>query len=357
MATLATPLLSIIIPTLDEEASLPLLLADIAEQQGVRIEVIVGDGGSTDGTEAVAIAGGARFVRARRGRGAQMNDAAGLAGGPFLLFLHADSRLGSARQLADSIQTLREAMWTSPRVAGHFPLQFQRTTRGNNLPYRYMEAKTRLNRINTTNGDQGFLLTRQWFHELGGFDERLPFLEDQRLAERIRCQGRWITLPGVLTTSARRFETEGLYRRYLSMGLIMVAFATGLDDFFARLPGLYRLQHQCGKLLIAPILTGFFRTLFAGEGLGAINARIERIGRYLGENGWQPFFLIDVCFQALGGARRPGLPLYDRWIAPAFRHRLAAILIGWAAVFIFAVLITPIAWMAEWWQQKRELRT
>jgi len=353
MATSTTPLLSIIIPTLNEEASLPLLLADIAGQQGVPLEAIVADGGSTDGTEAAAAAGGARIVRARRGRGAQMNDAAGQARGGYLLFLHADSRFSSARQLADAIQALREATWRSPRVAGHFSLQFQRSSKGNTLAYRYMEAKTRLNRINTTNGDQGFLLTRQWFHELGGFDERLPFLEDQRLAERIRCQGCWITLPGVLTTSARRFETEGLYRRYLSMGLIMVAFSTGMDGFFTRLPGLYRLHHHCGKLLIFPILTGFFRTLFAGSRLGTIGARIERVGRYLSQNGWQPFFLIDV----LRGQRRfILLPLYDRWIAPALRHRLAALVLGWTAVFIFAVLITPLAWMMEWWPQPRALR-
>ncbi|NCC36801.1 MAG: glycosyltransferase [Chloroflexia bacterium] len=103
MTTSDTPLLSIIIPTLNEAHALPLVLGDIALQRGIRLEVIVGDGGSTDATKAAAIAGGARFVPARRGRGAQMNEAARLARGPYLFFLHADSRLHDPHLLADAI--------------------------------------------------------------------------------------------------------------------------------------------------------------------------------------------------------------------------------------------------------------
>ena len=72
-----------------------------------------------------------------------------------------------------------------------------------------------------TNGDQGFLMCRSYFKELGGFNTDLPFLEDQDLAERIRSDGRWVTLPGVLQTSARRFETEGFHRRYILMAIMM----------------------------------------------------------------------------------------------------------------------------------------
>ncbi len=351
MTTSDTPLLSIIIPTLNEAHALPLVLGDIALQRGIRLEVIVGDGGSTDATKAAAIAGGARFVPARRGRGAQMNEAARLARGPYLFFLHADSRLHDPHLLADAIQALREAGWASPKVAGHWGLHFQRTTSANSLAYRYLEAKTRLNRVNTINGDQGFLLARQWFFELGCFDEHLPFLEDQRLAEKIRSQGRWITLPGILTTSARRFETEGFHRRYLSMGLIMVAFSTGLDGFFTRLPGLYRLHHHCGRLLLFPILAGFWTTLLTGTDFREIGGRVGRIGRYLAENSWQPFFFLDVCLQAVPA--RHGLiflPLYDRWLARAFKARMVGVVLGWGMVLFFAGMVTPAVWLAEWWQ-------
>ncbi len=348
MPTSDTPLLSIVIPVLNEAATLPSLLADIARQQGVRLEVIVGDGGSTDASGPLALAGGARFIRAPRGRGAQMNAAAHLAQGAYLLFLHADSRLPHPHLLAHALRALGEAMSSSPRVAGHFCLHFQRANSGNTLFYQYMEAKTRLNRVNTTNGDQGVLLTKQWFAELGGFDERMPFLEDQRLAERIRHEGQWMTLPGVLVTSARRFEIEGFLQRYLSMGLIMLAFSTGLDEFFTRLPGLYRLHHQCGRLLLAPILSGFWATLFAERRFSRIAPRVERIGRYLGENCWQLVFFIEVCFRSGGGQQCSRLlPLYDRWISPVFHWRVVGIVLGWVTVVLLAGLGTPLVWLLE----------
>ncbi len=356
MASLTNPLVSIIIPTLNEETALPLLLADIALQQGVSLEVLVGDGGSTDGTEAAARAGGACFFAADRGRGAQMNAAARLARGVYLLFLHADSRIEDPRLVVNAVQALREASWSASKVAGHFSLHFKRSTPGNDLAFRYMEAKTRLNRSNTTNGDQGFFLSRQWFGELGGFDERMPFLEDQRLAERIRAEGRWMTLPGVLTTSARRFEVEGFCQRYLSMGLIMVAYSTGLEGFFLRLTGLYRVHQQCGRLLLFPILLGFFTALFAGLRLGQIAERVEKIGRYLAENCWQPVFLLEVCWQRVSERNGPNLlRLYDRFLAPVLRYRFWGHLIGWVAVMFFGGLVTPLVGFAEWLQRLKTL--
>nr|WP_320011201.1 TIGR04283 family arsenosugar biosynthesis glycosyltransferase [uncultured Desulfobulbus sp.] len=350
--------LSVIIPTLNEAEALPRLLTDIRRQTGVRLEVIVGDGGSRDGTQAAARAGGAMVVSARRGRGAQMNAAAAHARGVYLLFLHADSRLEDSRLLADALQSLREASWRTPLVAGHFALHFQRTTSGLGLSYRYMEAKTRLNRVNTTNGDQGLLLPRTWFAHVGGFDERLPFLEDQTMAETLRNQGKIITLPGTLVTSGRRFESEGFFPRYLSMGLIMVAYSTGLDDFFERLPQIYRLQHECGRLLLSPILRGFFATLFAGASFAAINRRVERIGTYLAQNCWQPFFFVDVLLQVLVRINRgPMLPLYDRLVAGRRPPMLIALLLGWGAVFLFGGMLMPLAWCWErgrqWWRARR----
>lgn len=349
----SAPLLSIIIPTLNEAESLPLLLADIRGQRGISLEVFVADGGSSDDTEAEALAGGARFVPARPGRGAQMNEAARLARGVYLLFLHADSRLEHAQLLTDALQALREALWVSPRVAGHFALSFQRSSAAHRLLYAYIEAKTHLNRPHTTNGDQGLLLSRQWFEQMGGFDERLPFLEDQRIAEQIRSQGRFITLPGLLITSARRFETEGFCRRYLSMGLIMVALHCRLEDFFIRLPGLYRHHRQCGRLLLAPILLGFWATLFAVRDPVILVQRIEAIGRFLAGNGWQLFLFADVCLRHLGKGRGWRLlHFFDQRLAPGLRFRPLAIILGWAVVLLFAGVVTPLVWLGEWWEKQ-----
>ncbi len=190
------PVLSIIIPTLNEAETLPGLLGDLRLQQDISFEILVGDGGSVDATRTVAESRGATFIAAPRGRGVQMNMAAAHARGQYLLFVHADSRLDDPRLLCTALMALKEAARSTPLIAGHFPLRFIRTQKGHALAYRYMEAKSALNRVNTTNGDQGMLLSRTFFEQMGGFDQQLPFLEDQRLAEQVRLRGGWITLPG-----------------------------------------------------------------------------------------------------------------------------------------------------------------
>src|SRR5262249_13382024 len=161
--------------------------------------------------------------------------------------LHADSQLTAPRLLADALAAVREA---GARAAGHFPLRFSGTSPEHALFYRYIEGKTRLNRPHTINGDQGLLLARRFFDELGGFDEPLPFLEDQPLPARIFERGKWIVLPGELVTSARRFETEGVRERYTLMAIIMGLYASGADAFFPAAPKIY--STEAGPLDIRP---------------------------------------------------------------------------------------------------------
>ena len=324
------PELSIIIPTLNEAQALPLLLGDLARQQEVALEILIGDGGSTDTSQTLAESFAVTWIPAPRGRAAQMNTAARHARGEYLLFLHADSRLDDPLLLRHALLALKQHCRQHPRTAGHFPLRFIRENpRNNSLAYRYIEAKTRLNRAGTTNGDQGLLLATTFFHELGGFDQSLPFLEDQRIAERIRLQGQWITLPGVLATSARRFATEGFHRRYLLMGIIMGMHSIGMDAFFLRAPGVYQVQHQTGRLRLSP----FFRLLWDMAcndwGWQGSIQTFYRLGRYLRENAWQLFLFADLCLQPLRDPDRlPLLQLHDRAIAPCLRFRLVDALVG-----------------------------
>ena len=125
----STPRLTVIIPTLNEAANLPSLMTDLAAQQGVELEIIVGDGGSADATCMIAHRRGATVVRAPRGRGAQMNHAAAHAQGTYLLFLHADSRLYDPYLLKSAVAALEAARQSnsSGAVAGHFALCFTRT--------------------------------------------------------------------------------------------------------------------------------------------------------------------------------------------------------------------------------------
>lgn len=350
----AHPLLSVILPVLNEAEILPAVLEDLRRQEAIAIEIIVADGGSSDTTRQVAETLGARVVEARQGRGAQMNAAAAQASGAFLLFLHADSRLSDPHLLRDALVALRRADQQTDRVAGHFSLRFQRTRKDNALAYRFLEAKSALNRVNTTNGDQGFLLSRRLFHRLGGFDESLPFLEDQRLAEKIRLQAHWITLPGSLITSARRFESEGFHRRYLLMGLMMLFFSIGETQFFRRAPGVYREQRDTGRLRLSPFFTLIVSMIRHDWGLRGTLHLIFRSGRYLRQNAWQPFFFLDVCLRPLlGDSRAPLLWLHDRFIAPCLRFGVVDGLIGliffvaWGAVVAPAVLLWESATRTE----------
>ena len=86
-------MITVVIPTLDEAARLPLLLADLAADGGLITEVIVVDGGSGDATPTVARLAGARVLTAPASRGAQLVAGIAQARGPWLWLLHADARL------------------------------------------------------------------------------------------------------------------------------------------------------------------------------------------------------------------------------------------------------------------------
>lgn len=332
--------LSVVIPTLNEAAALPTLLDQLRRQESLNREIIVADGGSTDATVQLATQAGARVVTAPRGRGAQMNAGARVATGACLLFLHADSELVSTLQLREALDALRAGIGVvGPRCAGHFALRFVRRGAGHELFYRYLEEKTALNRPGTINGDQGLLLPTEYFRELGGFDERLPFLEDQRIAEQVFRTGHWQVLPGRLLTSARRFETEGALRRYTVMSLTMGLHAAGADGFFARAREVYASQHETGRLRVGDHLALARRVLRDAGPRGALRI-LYRAGRYTRQNSWQLFFWCDV---ALRRASRPFLRFHDRAFRALTDNRLFDVItaIGMAAWFL-AVL--PVAY-------------
>lgn len=342
------PVLSIIIPTLNEAEHLPALLDDLMRQQQVSLEVVIGDGGSDDATRTIAEGFGVRFITARRGRGAQMNAAAAAASADYLLFLHADSRIDDPRLLRTAVDALAGALGENDRIAGHFRLEFMRTTARNAMAYRYAEEKTAFNRTGTTNGDQGMLLTKRFFRELGGFDESLPFLEDQRIAGKIRAAGTWITLPGCLKTSARRFEREGFHRRYILMGMMMGLHHIGAESFFTRAPGLYRTQRETGALLLTPFFT-LIRHMMRDEwGFAGTLRTFYLLGRYIRQNSWQLFFFIDVLLRPLLGAGRyPSLAVHDRFVAPVTNFRILNVLTGMICFVWYLGILAPYFRLAE----------
>ncbi|NOX42548.1 MAG: glycosyltransferase [Gammaproteobacteria bacterium] len=320
------PELSIIIPTLNEAKSLPLLVGDLLRQKNIAIEIIVIDGGSTDGTceqvkaiqypEEVEV----RLLRTSAGRALQMNEGAKLASSADLFFLHADSRIDIDILLANAkllMQQKRKEL-NEDNIVGHFGLRFSRSNKKNHGAYYYYEAKTRLNRYDCVNGDQGLWLSRQYFHELGMFDESLPYLEDMRLVNRVFSEGYLVTLPGTLTTSARRFEMEGFSERQTLNALISNFEYIGMRHFFTKAKSVYQAQTATSKITLMPYFKIAHQTLFSkGVFKGFLNW--YRTGRYVSLNAWQLAFALDCIRNRKSGlisgkGTTYWLNFYDRWI-------------------------------------------
>lgn len=285
--------LSVVVPVLDEADELPRLLDELASQS-LPLQIVIADGGSRDRSrEIVERSERALWVQAPRGRGAQMNAGAAAAIAENLLFLHVDSHLMHRCQLEQALQSLEAARRRHGGcIAGHFALAFRRQQAGGDSAYRYMEAKSRSGRPGTINGDQGLLLSADFFRELGGFDTRLPFFEDQKMAAEIFRRGRWLLLPGVLGTSARRFETEGLAPRYALMALMTWMHQIGLEDFLQQAVGVYREQSTTHALDLRPFVRLARRQLL--QALSRQPGLVERIGRSLRANAWQPWLALDL---------------------------------------------------------------
>lgn len=320
------PELSVIVPTLNEEGNLPELLENLGQQRGITFEVIVVDGGSRDGTRALAASATNAYplalVDSPAGRGTQLNAGARQARGEWLLFLHADSRFADPTALARGVGHLigEKERLAGPLIAGRFALRFAGTGGYPLGVYAFYESKARQNRPGCIHGDQGFLLQRQVFSRFGPFDTDLPFLEDERFAERVFQQGRWLLLPAEITTSARRFVAEGLFRRQWLNALILNALAIGWFDFLRAAPGLYRAQDQVGRIDLGVIAR-------AGRGLLRDRPWRERwcicydSAEFILDNAWQLLLAVDV---RRGLRRHPDYrgektPCLDRWEKPLRR--------------------------------------
>lgn len=328
------PEISIIVPVLNDTAELHGLLANLAQQEGVSFEVILCDGGSSDGIHALAAEWmtqrwfALRVIHTPRGRGTQMNGGAGAAAGSILLFLHADSRFTRSDALLTGMQSYRNSQrGASPPCAGRFRLHFRRRDPRPSLAYCYHEAKARLNRGTCIRGDQGYLIERTTFERFGRFDCSLPFLEDVRLAALLAENGGWLLLPSDISTSARRFEQEGFYERQVANVIIVNALATGWDELLNAVPGLYRCNTS-GRLALFPLLDGV-RTMINCHDRTWQRSFWQATGGHVAANAWQIFFWLDVrrAFRSgkVADAVDPSwLRVYEQRLKPLFESRLAA---------------------------------
>lgn len=223
--TTASPLaaspkeISVIIPALNER---PLIAATVESvlRAGVG-EVIVVDGGSTDGTADLAAAAGARVLGSAPGRGTQQNAGAAAARGNVLLFLHADTSLPE-----DFPARIAETLgW--PGVAGG---AFRFRIDDDGWPLRLVEwtVQWRCKLFQTPYGDQAIFAPAETFRAVGGFPDT-PLLEDYQLIRRLRKAGRIATAEGDAVTSARRWRRLGVLRATWSNNLCLAAYWLGVS--------------------------------------------------------------------------------------------------------------------------------
>jgi rSAM/selenodomain-associated transferase 2 len=212
----AAPYLSIVIPTLNEEAFLP---ATLEALDTMRDEVIVVDAGSTDRTAAIASAGGTRVLQAPRGRARQMNAGANVATGEVLLFLHADTKMPR-----DYEPRIRETI-AHGAGGGAFGLRIDAP----GPVYRLIEwgIAFRSNVMKTPYGDQALFARRSQFETLGGFRD-LPIMEDHDMAQRLRRLTVFKLLDATVLTSARRWTRSGPIRMTALNQLTLLAYAAGV---------------------------------------------------------------------------------------------------------------------------------
>jgi rSAM/selenodomain-associated transferase 2 len=206
-------MISVVIPTLDAESHLGRTLTALvpAAVDGLVREVIIADGGSTDATAAIAEAAGATFISVERGRGQQLRAGACRAKSRWLLFLHADTVLQPPWE-EDAIRFMRAV---NQREAADAAAVFRFALDDTGIWARMLEAAVdlRCRVLHLPYGDQGLLISRQLYDEIGGF-QPLALMEDVDLVRRLGRR-RIVRLGARALTSARRFRREGYARRML----------------------------------------------------------------------------------------------------------------------------------------------
>jgi rSAM/selenodomain-associated transferase 2 len=216
-----SPALSIIIPCLNEAAGIMRTLESLQPMRARGTEIIVADGGSSDGTATLAGPLADRLIHAPRGRAAQMNAGAAAAAAGILLFMHADCVLPPA---GDALIT--QGLAASGRQWGRFDVVLDGSHPLLKVIAGMMNLRSRWTGIAT--GDQGIFITKELFERLDGFPA-LPLMEDIALSRRARRAGAPLCLHEPIVTSARRWERHGVVRTMLLMWRLRLAYFLGAD--------------------------------------------------------------------------------------------------------------------------------
>ena len=207
--------LTILVPVLNEAGGIGEALGALTPLRARGHEVIVVDGGSTDGSADLAAPLCDQLVRSPRGRAAQMNAGARVAHGDALVFLHADTRLPDDAHVLIA-EALERSAW------GRFDVRIASERWLLRMVACAMNLRSRLTGIAT--GDQAIFVRRDAF---AGFPE-IPLMEDIAFSRTMKRRSRPACLRARVTTSARRWEANGVLRTILLMWRLRLLYALGI---------------------------------------------------------------------------------------------------------------------------------
>ena len=224
--------ISIIIPVFCEQAIINETIEAVRRLRGGdTAEIIVVDGEAEGETLAAIRDAAVKKVLSEKGRGGQLNRGAAIAAGDLLLFLHADTVLPPA-----AFERIAEAMADGDCVGGAFDLHIDSPGASFRAIETVANLRSRLTRI--PYGDQAIFIRASLFRSLGGFKE-IPIMEDVEPMQRIKGQGgRIVIFREPVTTSARRWEKEGLVFCTLRNWFLMTLYLCGVAP--ERLARFYR---------------------------------------------------------------------------------------------------------------------
>ncbi|GAV19838.1 N-glycosyltransferase [Mariprofundus micogutta] len=196
-----------VVPVLNERRAISGMIKHLSALDAD--ELIIVDGGSSDGTCDILAASDVRWITTGPGRARQMNAGASICKSDILLFIHVDTLISSSNLMA-----VEKVMCDAAFVGGHFDV----TLSGRNVAFRMIEwmmnQRSRLTRIST--GDQCQFVRRSLFESMGGFPE-LALMEDIAFSTLLKRQGRIACLKEKVITSSRRWEQHGIARTVLLM--------------------------------------------------------------------------------------------------------------------------------------------
>ena len=194
--------IDIVIPTLNAGSPLGRTLAALPDHPDLTLTTTICDGGSADDTIAIAREAGATVVKAPAGRGGQLATGAAASDAPWLLFLHADTRLdvGAGAAIARFVSSTDNA-----GKAGYFRLRFDTVEPAARRVEKLAAWRCRV--LTLPYGDQGLLISRAHYERLGGFGA-LPLMEDVDFVRRIG-RNNLVALNADARTSAARYQRDG----------------------------------------------------------------------------------------------------------------------------------------------------